>query len=192
MPPAKLAMAFDSRNLDPVPMASRGTILYFKSLAIQATFLLWGIFLANGGVKVLLSAVWHQEFSDGIPLRTVYSGFPPLDFLISILVGFFYYGTDGHDEGYHAFLVAAYSALQPAFVWLYVEAARPGPKPYWVERPTVFGILWQCFGAAIALPLYFAIHLPWATSSRISPVHDDMQALAIPWSFLLGAVLPAE
>ncbi|KAI1153715.1 hypothetical protein F4825DRAFT_242774 [Nemania diffusa] len=60
-----------------------------------------------------------------------------------------------------------------------------------VQRPLIFGILWQCFGAAIALPLYFALHLPLATSRSAVCVHDSDQAFAITSSFLLGAILPA-
>ncbi|KAI6087582.1 hypothetical protein F4821DRAFT_258936 [Hypoxylon rubiginosum] len=174
-------------------MACRNTIVYLQSLAVIATGLLWGVLLANGGVKALLFAVWHGRISDEIPLRTTYSGFPPLDYPISLLVAFFFYGTDGHDKGYHLFLVDAYSALQPAFVWL----------------PIIFGILWQCFGGAIALPLYFMIHLPWVANGHFTRnggytrkgdcsrkggcmrVVNAEQIFAIPCGFFIGAMLPA-
>ncbi|KAI0892642.1 hypothetical protein F4806DRAFT_505373 [Annulohypoxylon nitens] len=156
-------------------MVSRGTIVYFQFLAILATALLWGICLANGGVKALLLAVWHGRLSDDIPLRRSYLGFPPLDYLIALLVAFFFHGTTSHHEDYHLFLVDAYSALQPAFVWL----------------PIVFATLWQCFGGAIALPLYYMVHLPWAGSGGCMRVRHTEQAFAIPFSFLVGAVLPA-
>ncbi|KAI0384273.1 hypothetical protein F5Y04DRAFT_239392 [Hypomontagnella monticulosa] len=166
-------------------------ILYFKFLAILATVLLWGGLLVNGGVKALVLAAWHGRISDKIPLRRTYSGFPPLDYIISLLVAFFFYGTNDHDRAYQLFLIDGYSALQPAFVWLYVEAARSGAKPTWVERPIVFGILWQCFGGAIALPLYYITHISWATTGGCRRIRDTSQAFAIPWSFCFGAVLPA-
>ncbi|KAK1979455.1 hypothetical protein LZ30DRAFT_596881 [Colletotrichum cereale] len=172
-------------------MTSHGVVLYFRLLAVVATILLWGVSLANGTVKALVLAVWHGTLSNGIPLRRSYLGFPPLDLLISLLVAFFFYGTNSHDEGYQLFLVDAYSTLQSAFVWLYIESVRPGAKPYWVSRPVVFGLLWQCFGGAVSLPLYFAVHLPWAMSGDAVRVHDAEQALAVPWSFSLGAILPA-
>lgn len=53
-------------------------------------------------------------------------------------------------------------------------------------------MIWQVFGAAISLPLYFASHLRWLDHSGITPqAVDDVSALAIPFSFIVGAVLPA-
>ncbi|KAL0929728.1 uncharacterized protein CTRU02_215371 [Colletotrichum truncatum] len=170
---------------------SRGVVAYFRLLAVIAILLLWGVSLANGTVKALLLAVFHGEINKGVPLRRSYLGFLPLDLVIALLVAFFFYGTNSHDEGYQLFLVDAYSTLQSAFVWLYMEAKRPGDKPYLVSRPIIFGILWQCFGAAIALPLYFAAHLPWAMNGRAARVRDVAQAAAVPWSFSIGAILPA-
>ena len=107
---------------------------YFRYLAVAAVVLLWGMSLANGTLKALSLAVLHGELSNGTHLKTSYIGFPPVDYLISTLVAFFFYGTNSTDTGYQLFLVDVYSALQPAFVWLYVEAVRPGNKPYWISR----------------------------------------------------------
>ncbi|TQV96356.1 hypothetical protein IF1G_04939 [Cordyceps javanica] len=166
-------------------MISNRVINYFKLLCVIAVMLLWGVSLANGTVKALLLAVWHGELSHGIPLRRSYLGLSLLDLPISLLVAFFFYGTNSHDEGYQLFLVDAYSTLQSAFLWLYVEAARPG------DKPVAFGLLWQCLGAAISLPLYYMMHLQWARSGDISRVRSSAEASAIPWSYCLGALMPA-
>ncbi|KAI2609239.1 hypothetical protein GGR54DRAFT_651825 [Hypoxylon sp. NC1633] len=166
---------------------------YFYTLSCLAVLALWGVSLWNGTVAALLSAVWHGELGQsGLPLKTDYTGVPLIDYPIAVLVAFFFYGTNGHDEGYQLFLLDAYATLQSAFVWLYVETSRPGDKPKWISRPMVFGLLWQCFGAAISLPLYYAIHLPWVsqTDARIMRVVDSNQAAAIPFAFLFGAVTP--
>lgn len=55
----------------------------------------------------------------------------------------------------------------------------------------IFGMLWQCFGAAISLPLYYAQHLDWVSQARITQVVDLGQARALPLSFILGALIPA-
>jgi hypothetical protein len=107
---------------------------YFNTLAVLAGFLLWGISLLNGTVKALLLAVWHGELTKDVPLKTDYTGFPPLDYPIAVLVAFFYYGTNGSHEAYQLFLVDAYSTLQSAFVWLYIEMGRPGDKSKWIHR----------------------------------------------------------
>lgn len=52
--------------------------------------------------------------------------------------------------------------------------------------------MWQAFGAAIALPLYFRAHLKWVdkVGDRISSV-DVGSARSLPASFILGALVPA-
>ncbi|KAI0114569.1 hypothetical protein F4776DRAFT_638043 [Hypoxylon sp. NC0597] len=172
-------------------MNGQSVITYFRALAVIATFLLWGLCLLNGTVKALLLAVWNGRFNDEVELKTNYTGFPLIDYPIALLIAFFFYGTNGHDHDYNLFLVDAYSTLQSAFVWLYVEASRPGTKPRWVEKPIVFGILWQCFGAAISLPLYYALHVSWANQSKTFRSTNADLARAIPFGFLLGAIVPA-
>ncbi|RYP71304.1 hypothetical protein DL771_004881 [Monosporascus sp. 5C6A] len=131
------------------------------------------------------------KLNESVQLKTDYTGIPVIDYPIAVLVAFFFYGTNGHDEGYNLFLVDAYSTLQSAFVWLFVEAIRPGKKPKWIARPVIFGILWQCFGAAISLPLYYACHLLWVTETEVYRVRNLNKARAIPFSFLIGAIIPA-
>lgn len=108
--------------------------LYFLSLATLAVLLLWGVSLWNGTVRGLFTAVLSRQFEDGTPLRTNYTGVFIVDFPISLLVAFFFYGTNGSDPGYQLFLVDAYSTLQSAFVWLYIESTRAGSKPYSVRK----------------------------------------------------------
>lgn len=52
--------------------------------------------------------------------------------------------------------------------------------------------MWQALGAAIALPLFFRVHLKWidGVGNRLSPV-DVASARSLPASFILGALLPA-
>lgn len=189
-------------------MALTNITLYFHTLAYVAIFLLWGISLLNGTVQALLLAVWNGRFgAEGIPLRTNYTGIPIIDYPIAVLVAFFFHGTNGHDEGYQLFLFDAYSTLQSAFVWLHVETLRPGCQSKWMNRyvifvsrefcpvlsegrPMVFGILWQCFGAAISLPLYYALHLEWVSHTKIMRATNLDKARSIPVAFILGAIVP--
>ena len=116
-------------------MDSSNTTLYFRNLLYLAIFLLWGISLVNGTIQALMLAVWNGRFGTaGIALKTDYTGIPLVDYPIALLVAFFFYGTNGYDEGYQLFLFDAYSTLQSAFVWLYVEMLRPGHKSKWINR----------------------------------------------------------
>lgn len=59
------------------------------------------------------------------------------------------------------------------------------------HRPILFGILWQCFGAAFSLPLYYATHIAWYNQLEVSRAKRADTARSIPFGFLLGAVFPA-
>ncbi|KAI1078538.1 hypothetical protein F5B20DRAFT_204982 [Whalleya microplaca] len=166
--------------------------LYFQVLLWLGIILSWGISLLNGTVKELLLSVWNGHLGEErLPLATNYTGIPIIDYPLAVLVAFFYYGTSGHDEGYQLFLFDSYGTLTAAFVWLYVESLRPNAEPKWMSRPVIFGMLWQCCGAATALPLYFAIHMQWSSQTKqVTRVARLDQARALPFAFLLGAVLP--
>ncbi|EED19831.1 conserved hypothetical protein [Talaromyces stipitatus ATCC 10500] len=165
---------------------------YFLTLSVTACILLWGVSLLNGTVSALITASWNGNFDDGTPFNTKYTGIFLIDFPISLLVAFFFYGTNGSHPGYQLFLIDAYATLQSAFVWLYAESFRLNDKPFAVSNPIIWSLMWQAFGAAIALPLYFRLHLKWIdeTRNRLSPM-DTASARALPASFILGALLPA-
>ncbi|KAJ5798324.1 uncharacterized protein N7503_007620 [Penicillium pulvis] len=166
---------------------------YFISLSVAATLLLWGVSLWNGTVLELILTVWRGHFEDGTPFLASYTGFFPLDFPIGLLVAFFYYGTNGSHPGYQVFLIDAYSTLQSAFVWLYIESYRPSSKPSTISRPILWGLLWQAAGAAISLPLFYYHHLKWISNVGVHKVGapHSTSADALSLSFLLGAVAPA-
>ena len=107
---------------------------YFLILSVTACSLLWGVSLFNGTVTALIVASWNGRFEDGTPFNTTYTGFFPLDFPISLLVAFFFYGTNGSHPGYQFFLIDAYATLQSAFVWLYAESARLNEKPFSISK----------------------------------------------------------
>lgn len=107
---------------------------YFLVLSVAAINLLWGVSLWNGTVKELIITSWTGRFANGQPLRTRYTGIFLLDFPLSLLVAFFFYGTKGSHPGYQLFLIDAYATLQSAFVWLYVESSRPHAKPFTVAK----------------------------------------------------------
>ena len=111
-----------------------GREIYFYILATIAIVLLWGMSLWNGTVKGLFVTLWERRFSDGISLKTNYTGILAIDFPLSLLVAFFFHGTNGSNEGFQLFLIDAYSTLQSAFVWLYVESIRIDEKPFLVAK----------------------------------------------------------
>lgn len=115
-------------------MGINSIVFCYRAVAALAIFLFWGILYLNGGLKALLLAAWHGRLNDEVGLRNNYTGIFAIDYPLTLLVGFFYYATNGSDEAYQLHVFQAYSILQSAFVWLYVEMSRPGHKPWPIER----------------------------------------------------------
>ena len=107
---------------------------YFSTLALLATFLLWGISIWNDTVKALILAVWYQRFEDGTRIQTSYTGIIIFDFPLSILVAFFFYSTNNSDRGQQLFTLGGFSTFLPAYVWVYLESARGTKKPSTLEK----------------------------------------------------------
>ncbi|KAI1825275.1 hypothetical protein F4861DRAFT_203453 [Xylaria intraflava] len=163
----------------------------YRALSALAVVLLWGVYTLNGGLKANFLAPWTGKLNEDTPLRTNYTGIFILDYLLNLLITFFYYTTNGSDEGAQLLAFEGYSTLQSSFLWLYAEMIRPGNKPWSIARPIVFVALCQMLGGAVSLPLYYAYHMVWVDSAKILRVRDLNAATALPFSFLLGAVLPA-
>ena len=90
--------------------------------------LLWPVMLYNGTIVALLQAAWHGVYRDGQPLLRRYTYFPPLDFMISILVAFFDDQISGTDDGAWFLMLDLVATLQAASLWVLVEASRVGQR----------------------------------------------------------------
>ncbi|KAI1118582.1 hypothetical protein F5Y14DRAFT_398966 [Nemania sp. NC0429] len=163
----------------------------YRALAALAVFLLWGLYALNGGFKANLLAPLDGELNGDLKLKNDYTGIFIVDYPITLLVAFFYFATDGSDEGLQLLTFEGYSTLQSSFVWLYAEMMRPGTKPWAIATPLVFVTVSQLLGGAISLPCYYAYHILWVDSAEALRVRDQHAAKALPFSFLLGAVFPA-
>lgn len=120
---------------DSPPFLQRKTLeRSFQIFFYAAIALLWGASVLNGTIKALLLAVWHGRLEDGTPLKLVYTGLPPLDYPLAVLVAFFFSGTSGQEEAFSLFLFDLYILLQLGYLWLYAEAIRPGEKSKWIEK----------------------------------------------------------
>lgn len=102
----------------------------FRALAFVACFLLWGFYTLNGTTKANLLAPLNGKLNEAISLKTDYTGIFIIDYPIALLVTFFYFGTNGSDEGFQLLVFEGYSTLQSSFVWVYAEMMRPGSKPW--------------------------------------------------------------
>jgi len=144
----------------------------------------------NGTLRALIITSWYGQLDDGTPFKTKYTGIFPLDFCLSILVAFWFYGTNGSDAGSQLFLIDMLPITNSAYLWLYVESTRTCEKPSAISYPIIWGLLWQSFGAAFIIPVYYYNHLNWIDSKSMAlPSIDSSSAKALPLSFALGAIL---
>ncbi|KAI1357814.1 hypothetical protein F5Y08DRAFT_138843 [Xylaria arbuscula] len=163
----------------------------FRALSIIAFLLLWGFYALNGGLVANVLAPLNGKLNEDISLKTDYTGIFIIDYPISLLIAFFHFGTNGSDEGFQLLVFEGYSTLESSFVWVYAEMMRPGNKPWTIATPLLFVTLSQFLGGAISLPLYYAYHILWTDGADVLRVRDRDTAAALPFSFLLGAILPA-
>lgn len=100
----------------------------FLSISAAGVLFLWGRGLEDGMVLSLLQAMVNGTLPDGTSLRTLYTGIPGIDHLLTILVAFFYNIT--RDQPAHRlFLSEAYTSLVALYVIQSIEASRTGRKP---------------------------------------------------------------
>ena len=98
----------------------------FPVLSMIGVYLLWVIMWENGTIGALEKAVYQQQFADGTPLQTVYTGFTAIDHALSTLVAFTYYPTDGTYRNARLLYIDILSTLQTAQLWCLVEGLRLG------------------------------------------------------------------
>lgn len=104
----------------------------FKGLSGAAFLLLWALMAANGTLVALLKTAWSGVFPDGTPLKTTYTGIPPIDFPVSILVAFFYGLQNRPGTPPHLMLVDLVAALLVINMMTLVESRRPN-APKWLR-----------------------------------------------------------
>ncbi|KAK5629001.1 hypothetical protein RRF57_004716 [Xylaria bambusicola] len=175
----------------PSNMKATSLAFGFRALAFLSFLLLWGFYLLNGALKANVLAPLNGRLNEDIPLKNDYTGIFIVDYPIALLVAFFHFGTNGSDEGFQLLVFEGYSTLESSFVWVYAEMMRPGSKPWTIATPLLFATLSQFLGGAISLPLYYGYHILWTDGADILRVRDRDAAMALPFSFLLGAILPA-
>ncbi|KAK8102440.1 hypothetical protein PG984_015586 [Apiospora sp. TS-2023a] len=186
----------------------------FRVLGAIGFTLLWPVMLYNGTLVALLQAAWTGAFRDGRPLLTTYTHFPPLDFMISILVAFFYDQINGLDDGAWLLMLDLVATLQAASLWVLVEANRGGQRKRLLElyvcpcpslRRAVncsladtFGarffnwpLMWNLVGAATVLPFYVYLHTQSTESDKPNPIISTARPRSLIIVSLLGVSVPA-
>jgi len=133
----------------------------------------------------------HKRLSNGLPLKTNYTGVMPVDSLLSMLVAAFIPGSAGLSRPFQLqqiYFLAQFSAV--IFVNT-VESHRSRNAGLAIRFVSVLGLLYQSLGAAVIMPIYLALFIQrssgqtyLASGRQVPNAH-----LILPAS-ILGYVIP--
>ena len=99
--------------------------------------LLWGVAFQNGTLEALNIVQANGFFPDGRPLRSVYTGFKPIDSALTTLVTFFDALTNGAAPGPRQLSIDIVAVIHCANVWSVIDSRRRGVQTEWMRQYVV-------------------------------------------------------
>ncbi|KIX09425.1 uncharacterized protein Z518_00505 [Rhinocladiella mackenziei CBS 650.93] len=186
-PTTSLRVPSPLRSLFTSKSSTEPTYVIFPILSAIFFYLLWVVMYQNGSADAMNAAVEAASLPNGMALKVRYTGIPPIDGLLAILVAFTYPVTDGHDKASWLLMVDIVSTLQTGLLWAYMESLRFGRKTAWMAYPSLVYLAVNAMGAAAILPMYFYIQL------RNHPGEHYIQlwnAKPLMFSVAIGGLLP--
>ncbi|KAL9583752.1 MAG: hypothetical protein Q9203_004943 [Teloschistes exilis] len=126
----------------------------FLILSALGFVLLWGFAISTGTLSALNEVQASGFYPDGRPLRSIYTGFRPIDWALETLVAFFDAFNRPAAHGPRQLCIDIVVVLHCVNVWTVIDSRRRGVRTEWMRH----------FGAAVVLPLYcYCICLSGAT-----------------------------
>ncbi|KAJ5247143.1 hypothetical protein N7468_002126 [Penicillium chermesinum] len=167
------------------------------SLSASALYAIFYFSYANG-----LHELGHKAVASGklpgvnAPLRTVYTGFEPVDRLLALLTTFFYPALDGQNATLLLHSIGFSGTFGAAWMLIVLESWRKGNSGTVAAYPAIFGLAAQVFTFAFATPLLCALQLGCSvTASR--PHAENIRVpravlAALPAVFVVGFMVPTQ
>ncbi|RPB05374.1 hypothetical protein L873DRAFT_1785594 [Choiromyces venosus 120613-1] len=159
-------------------------ILVYPLLYAYATWALWTLSAENGLFPAIGKVIHSGFFPDDTPLMQKYTGHEYTDGWLLTLVTFpvtreLEDGTIEYVQNTFAQVVIGYTAM--------LASAYRSKSNFLLWWPSIWGLAFQAFGGGIVLSLYSLVSAHFPPSGQPSA----KAAAAIPWSILIGAILPA-
>ncbi|KAK1580091.1 uncharacterized protein LY79DRAFT_672127 [Colletotrichum navitas] len=158
--------------------------LVLYSLSIAGGMQLWGRSLVDGTLVKLLSAVHgpdpYQLPGTQTQLKSSFTGVFAIDYLLRILVVFFWEVADGSHPASSAIGLYFLGQYFSVLLVFYLEDSRHGARPSYV-RPTLWLLLFQATGIGCAGPLWVLSHLGASNGGsvgRMSSLKDSLERAA--------------
>ncbi|KAK9320155.1 hypothetical protein V1517DRAFT_348431 [Lipomyces orientalis] len=158
---------------------------------------LHGFSTTNGLYTLVNRLVDKRELPDrnlSLTYEKTFTSYAAVDNLLRGLITFFWPIANGSHAGLSllSFLFAGQTVASWTLTML--EGIRKGNRGYLISFTTVYGILIQTMGFALAGPLYLLIHLstsPTVTSKSSGIAIDESDLRALPLSVVTGFILPS-
>jgi hypothetical protein len=110
---------------------SPSSLLFLSALGFG---LLWGSAVFTGTLDALNKVQADGFFPDGRPLRSIYTGFKPIDWALTILVNFFDALTNGAAPGPRMLCIDMLAVIHCANVWSVIDSRRRGVQTEWMRQ----------------------------------------------------------
>ncbi|CAN8104632.1 unnamed protein product [Discula destructiva] len=158
-----------------------------KVLSGLGIFLLWGNMALNGAMNAMLKTAGTGIFPDGAALKTSYTGVPLLDYMLSILVAFFY--PIMTETAPYLVILDIVAAMLVINILVLVESRRPMASK-WLRSPLQWQYQFNGAGVAVFLPIYSNLVLQHRDADPGPRKLDILEAQAVPFTALWSLFLP--
>ncbi|TRX90811.1 hypothetical protein FHL15_008390 [Xylaria flabelliformis] len=125
----------------------------FRLLSVLGLLAQWGAMAANGTLLGLMITAWEGQFPNGVPMNTTWTGLWPLDYVLSLLVAFFYPILNVTDLENPAPILLLTDLLISLSVFSFMAVVE-GRRRKDMSFPAAWQLAWQFFGAASIMPIY--------------------------------------
>ncbi|GLB06479.1 hypothetical protein AtubIFM57258_001787 [Aspergillus tubingensis] len=170
--------------------------LILPALSLFTLYAIWYYADANGLLELARQSIERKTLpGSDAPLRTVYTGLPRLDHLLTTLTTFFWPTTDGSHPALTLHTLGFAGTFGSAWILITLESWRQGNAWTLAAYPLIFGLSAQTLTFAFAAPLYCALQLTTSitsTSPTATNIHIPKTILTtLPLIFTVSYIIPS-
>ncbi|KAL4804724.1 hypothetical protein BDV18DRAFT_142388 [Aspergillus unguis] len=171
------------------------TKLILPLLSLLVFYTIFYLAEINGANKLIKESIATGKLDGSVPLRKVYTGFAPIDEVLTILTVFFWPTTNGSNLSLLVHTIGFSGTFGSAWVLVILESWRRGNAWKAAAFPMIFGLLAQVLTFAFAAPLYCAVQL-FTSVTAVKPTAENVRVpravlKAIPFVFFVGYMVPS-
>ncbi|RYC58728.1 hypothetical protein CHU98_g7475 [Xylaria longipes] len=128
--------------------------------------------VANGTLLGLMVTAWEGHFPGGVPMKTTWTGLWPIDYVLGLLVAFFYPLLNATDLDNPAPILLLTDLLLSLSVFNFMAICG-----LTLSSPAAWQLAWQFCGAATIMPIYLHSYIKTRTPDKFSVPIDHAQTL---------------